>query len=54
MLSSFLIKNHGDANFDNYLLMMKKRKTLQAQNLNTSNPRECDSPTAVTGKSPTP
>lgn len=27
MQSSFLIKNHQSANFDNYLLMMKKRKT---------------------------
>jgi hypothetical protein len=28
MQSSFLIKNHATANFDNYLQMMKKRKTI--------------------------
>jgi hypothetical protein len=27
MQSSFLIKNHASANFDNYLLMMRKRKS---------------------------
>lgn len=39
MQSSFLIKNHALANFDNYLMMMKKRKTNLGGNL-----RDCDSP----------
>jgi hypothetical protein len=42
MQSSFLIKNHASANFDNYLLMMRKRKS----NVNGSS--------ALLGESPMP
>lgn len=38
MQSTFMIKNHNDANFESYLLMMRRRKqlALQTQNLNST------------------
>lgn len=38
MQSTFLIKNHNDANFDSYLYMMRRRKqiALATQNMNSN------------------
>lgn len=45
MQNSFLIKNHHSANFEAYLLMMKKRKnTDKVDPMNTTINRDSDSP----------